>query len=131
MNDRELMNALYKGKTVRVVFDTVSSPLDQKVYTYKCDFDVGVGDLVIVKTPDNRFKVVKVVGIGDETDMLSDIDYKWAISRVPMEEYRNKMILEEALLYKIAQLRRDNARRNLVTSLGLTDDDLKLLSIGV
>lgn len=131
MNDRELMNALYKGKTVRVIFDTVSSPLDQKIYTYKCDFDVGVGDLVIVKTPDNRFKVVKVVGIGDETDMLSNIDYKWAISRVPMEEYRNKMILEEALLYKIAQLRRDNARRNLVTSLGLTDDDLKLLSIGV
>jgi len=86
---QQILNAVQSTtvKAIGVVFNTEQYAKGQaRVYTYKCNFVAEVGRLVVVPSA-TGFKVVTVVDTDVEIDSTSDIEYKWAIQLINLNNF--------------------------------------------
>lgn len=108
--------ALIEGlKAVTVVFNHPS----KAGYTYLSNFDVEVGDKVVVLPPNGVLTVVTVIGVEDTFNIEANYEYKFLVAKVDMEGY-------EALQEAIEEVRdiverevRGSARKQIIDALGL------------
>ena len=72
-----------------LTFKVSLEPDADKHYTYKADFPVSVGDIVMVETP-HGLQSAQVESVDDEANFIVDGDYtiRWAVCVLPMEKYK-------------------------------------------
>jgi len=120
MNSKQIINAIDESfYTVGVVY-AIKDGLQQgmKLYTYKVkkDIDLDVGDIVVVECKD-ELKCAMVMEIHEiiDIDFNSNIDYKWIIQKVDMENYQKQLDVDKSVneQIKLAEVkkRREQARQ--------------------
>lgn len=94
MNDINLLLSQNKAfRFVKVEFSTNST----RLYTYKTIDDIEVGDTVIVDTPSEGFKAVKVVKVSLPHEEVTerDFQYKWIVQKVDTSRYEEIVAKEQ------------------------------------
>lgn len=120
-----LVNALYPDlKCVQVRFKD-----NPKKYSYKTLLDLEVGDEVIVKSPNDGFIVVAVVG--NCADALEKYPLKWITQKVNSKHYDEVVAAEDEAVKKIRDKSSKNRRnkdliaiKELLGYEDMTDEDL-------
>ena len=123
--------------TVRAVFDSEvrnvnrkASPLapppppfmeyDERGYVYKVprNWNVEPQDHLIVLTDSNGLKIVTVVHVDAEPDIDIDAnyDYKWAVQKIDLTEFRSLTEREKEFSDTMLQIERVKQRESLVNS---------------
>lgn len=151
MNDNELMNALYEGRVLMCSFDPnedlqesvsatmrakISSRINdddirisRKLYGYKCNIEgINIGDLVLVETSQGYYRSVVVVEIKDESVLEPSIKYKWVVSKVDTSNYEQTLAQQKQVLSRIRQMKKINARTQLLAALGIADDNTLMIT---
>lgn len=105
--------------TVQVVFPDGLS--QKKLYTYKVPtaWNVQVEDTLVVDTPRNGLCLVSVVAVHTEANINTDVEwtYKWAVSRVDLAEYQDRLQREETANKLLLEIARIKAREQVVKDL--------------
>ena len=121
----ENLIALMQGvKTVAVKFK--NTPNQTYTYKVKPEWNVQVGDELIVRSPRDGTTVVEVVELHDVADISLDstIKYKWAIQKVDNATYDLLVKEEEAKAVKLRELQRKAEIKKQVAEMiaGLGDE---------
>ena len=123
MNIENLISALQNIKTIKVVFS--ETPGKGYIYKIPADWEVAVGDEVVVRSPEGT-KVVKVIEVHDmaDIDLEAAFTYKWAVSVVPNKEYDERLKEEEKHAKTLKQLQRQAAlKKQLAAIVGELGDE--------
>ena len=121
MNINHTITALQDFNTVGVRFAD-----SDRTYTYKTTEKFEEGDKAIV-CPNGMLKVVTVKEVHEtpQIDFGSNIEYKWIVQKVDLENYSNRMKQEELMAVElrksIANKKREEVKAELVNSLGVDD----------
>jgi len=115
--------------TIGVQFKDHSGEGFGKVYTYKTDLQLEVGDEVIVDAPSTGLTVVKVARV----DTLADINmnapftYKWVVGKVDVEAHAKRLEKEAELEKEFAaiqaKVRKMRQIAELKAALGFSEDE--------
>lgn len=141
MNEQAILDALFDGTVVKVVFnnDTTQQSLKRdgsysfdivngKQYSYKSKIDgLKFGDLVVVETT-SGFKVVTVVEVTDALDLNPAIEHKWVVSKVDVDAYNQIKAQEAELVKELRRQKRANVRNQLLVGVN-TDELNRILKI--
>lgn len=96
-----------------------------KAYTYKARLEdkLQVGDYVVVDTPREGFKIVRVVGVDPSPviDVNSPFEYKWVVQKIDTTTYDAIQANEQNFKNALVEIERVKAREQL-----LHDFDTKL-----
>lgn len=109
-----------------ITFITVQFDSTVKLYTYKCDFECDVGDLVIVEARD-WYQIARVADVNVSMPIESDIVYKWVVGRVPMASHKRRLAQEDALIKSLRTRRADALRAQMLNALGIDQHDAYML----
>ena len=93
-------------------------------YTFKCDFDVSVGDVVAVETS-GWYKIVTVSRIDVAIPSAPTIKYAWIVSRLNLDDHLDRLQAEQKLIDAITAKRVDYQRKQMLSELGLTVADVQ------
>lgn len=108
--------ALQNAKTVACVF-----PGSAKEYTYKipADWEVVTGDILVVDSPTNGLVLVTVVQVHAEADIdpTASFVYKWAVSKVDTQAYKERVVLEKQYAKQLKELQKRASQAKLLKSL--------------
>lgn len=116
--DKNIAAFLREGTyTVGVAFPKVNT-----VYMYVCNIPgVQVDDYVVVPA-NGGFAVAQVVQVSDELEIIpnEEIQYKWIVSRVDLQPWRDLMLGNETLERTLARGYQANLRRSFAQTLMAT-----------
>lgn len=89
-------------KFVKVAFSDYPTN-NSKLHTYKTTLEVEEGDSVIVNTPSEGFKVVKVHEVLDITEVEQNpgFSYKWVVDRINVKNYEKCVDAEKSMAKEI------------------------------
>lgn len=94
--------------------------LREKTYVYKVPraWDVKQGDHLVVLSPQNGLKVVQVCHVDEspDIDLDANFDYKWAVSKVDLTEFRELTEKEKKFNDALVEVERVKQRESLVKS---------------
>ena len=100
-----------------------------KVYTYKTDLELEVGDEVIVDAPSTGLTVVKVARVDTLADINMDapFTYKWVVGKVDVDGHKARIEKEAELEKEFAAIKA-KARKmrqiaQLKADLGFAEDE--------
>jgi len=91
----EINLLLAKNETFRFV--KVEFPNGRQLYTYKTLEELEKGDFVIVHTPSDEFKIVRVVKVLQlhELDIVPNFAVKWIVQKVDVSRYEELLEKEQ------------------------------------
>ena len=130
MQAENLIALMQDVKTVAVKFKNTPN----KTYTYKVkpEWNVQVGDELIVRSPRDGTTVVEVVELHNVADISLDstIKYKWAIQKVDNAAYDLLVKEEEEKAIKLRELQRKAEIKKQVAEMiaGLGDEAAEFLA---
>lgn len=108
--------ALQNAKTVACVF-----PGSAKEYTYKipADWEVVTGNILVVDSPSNGLVLVTVVQVHENADIdpTASFVYKWAVSKVDTQAYKERVALEKQYAKQLKELQKRASQAKLLKSL--------------
>lgn len=116
-------------KTVGVQFKDMNGEAFGKVYTYKTDLELEVGDEVIVDAPSTGMTIVVVAEVHDIADLdeKASFEYKWIVGKVDTEAHEKRLEREEELAKEFAVVQRKVKKVKMVNelkrSLGFGEDE--------
>ena len=129
MQAENLIALMQDVKTVAVKFK--NTPNQTYTYKVKPEWNVKVGDELIVRSPRDGTTVVEVVELHDVADISLDstIKYKWAIQKVYNAAYDLLVKEEEAKAVKLRELQRKAEIKKQVAEMvaGLGDEAAEFL----
>ena len=106
MQVENLLALLQNASTVGVKFEGTPS----KVYTYKVrkEWNVQVGDELVVRTPLDGSTIVEVVEVHDipDIDLAANFKYKWAVQKVDNTAYDEVLKVEAEKAMQLKELQR-------------------------
>ena len=106
MNVENIISAMQDAKTVVVTFTGTPN----KTYTYKVpkEWEVKVGDELVVRSPWNGSVVVTVKEVNEDydIDLQAKFTYKWAVSKVDNAAYDELLKAEEKNAKQLKALQR-------------------------
>ena len=130
MQAENLIALMQDVKTVAVKFK--NTPNQTYTYKVKPEWNVQVGDELIVRSPRDGTTVVEVVELHDVADISLDstIKYKWAIQKVDNATYDLLVKEEEAKAVKLRELQRKAEIKKQVAEMitGLGDEAAEFLA---
>ena len=130
MQAENLIALKKKKKTVAVKFK--NTPNQTYTYKVKPEWDVKVGDELVVRSPRDGTTVVEVVELHNVADISLDstIKYKWAIQKVDNAAYDLLVKEEEEKAIKLRELQRKAEIKKQVTEMiaGLGDEAAEFLA---
>lgn len=91
MNKHVIISKLLPGKVrfASVTFDTGGGKQGTpQCYTYKTHLDLSEGDLVVVQTNKDFYKVVKVVDPEVEVPADAEFEFKWIVDRISLDGFK-------------------------------------------
>lgn len=120
---------------VKVTFNQNYNPdVFEKLYTYKCAVEgVKEGDFVVVDTPNEGFRVVKVVSIIEnsyENAIQANKASKFIVDKVDMTKYNESKELKEKrrwILNQLAERKKVLEELAVFEAMALKDDQSKEL----
>ena len=129
MQAENLIALMQDVKTVAVKFK--NTPNQTYAYKVKPEWNVQVGDELIVRSPRDGTTVVEVVELHDVADISLDstIKYKWAVQKVDNVAYDLLVKEEEAKAVKLRELQRKAEIKKQVAEMvaGLGDEAAEFL----
>ncbi len=121
-----LISAMQEAQTVSVMFKGTTN----KQYTYKVpkDWEVKVGEFLVVDSPVEGFTVVEVKEVNEDydIDITAKFTYKWAVCKINAAAYQEKVEAEKknAKIFKELQ-RKAEVKRQLATLISDLGDEAK------
>jgi hypothetical protein len=100
---------------------------DERIYTFKCAFEVEVGDFVIVDTV-NGYGVCRVVDADVAPNMNDTINYKWAFDKVDETRLKSLKEQEDVAIKHIRTAELQKQRKELARELGVDESVAGTLS---
>lgn len=124
MQVENLLALLQEASTVGVKFEGTPS----KVYTYKVrkEWNVQVGDELVVRTPLDGSTIVEVVEVHDipDIDLAANFKYKWAVQKVDNTAYDEVLKVEAEKAMQLKELQRKaQLKKQLVSVLSELGDE--------
>ena len=130
MQAENLIALMQNVKTVAVKFKATPN----RTYTYKVkpEWNVQVGDELVVRSPRDGTTIVEVVEVHDVADITLDttIKYKWAVQKVDNASYDELVKAEAASAAKLRELQRRAEVKKQIAEMvsGLGDEAAEFLA---
>ena len=130
MQAENLIALMQNVKTVAVKFKATPN----RTYTYKVkpEWNVQVGDELVVRSPRDGTAIVEVVEVHDVADITLDttIKYRWAVQKVDNASYDELVKAEAASAAKLRELqRRAEVKKQIAEMIsGLGDEAAEFLA---
>tara|TARA_R110000868_G_scaffold63970_1_gene192585 strand:- start:482 stop:889 length:408 start_codon:yes stop_codon:yes gene_type:complete len=109
-------------RTVQVVFGLQEA--NEKEYTYLTQFQVNVGDLVVVKS--GAYKIARVTAVheGVQIEPNDPLKYVWLVGRVDLAAYEANEARNKEIEAIVAEAYKANLRRGFAATAlaGVTDE---------
>ncbi len=114
MKMRHIVALLQEGyTTIQVQFQP-----GQRFYTYKGDLadNIQPGDYVVVDTPSDGYKIVRVHNVDavPQIDVDADFSYKWIVQKVDPSKYLARVEAERAFADQLREIERIRQREQLI-----------------
>ena len=113
-------------QTVKVRFD-VNGIVAAKTYDYKAlkSLEVKIGDLLIVETGNDTYKIVQAVEVDDEAqiDTSMQFDYKWIVDKIDLTKYAACLEREKTFAETYRTMEKSGVRRSFAAQLAVEFGD--------